>query len=148
MPVWAQPLAARDLTQQSLEVRRTPQTDHRQARLESNRIAGLIVSNIALERVPSSDAMPSTDVTFELLNDTLSKYKDIVLELSITEKGSDFQENARRSLIVGPVTIRTTFVLESGYTMMYQMRLRNFAAQCDCDVSVEVISAVPVIESE
>jgi hypothetical protein len=105
-------------------------------------VVGLVVRNIEFERGPSIDAMPSTDVTFELLNDTLSRYKDIVLEVSVIQGPAQLPANTKPTVIVGPLTLRTNVALEPGYMMIFEIRFRNLAADCDCDVSVDVASAV------
>ena len=43
--------------------------------------------------------------------------------------------------VLKPFTLRTEATLEPGYSVDYEMRLRNLSARCQCVPKVEVVSA-------
>jgi hypothetical protein len=63
---------------------------------------------------------------------------DLILEISILEK-SAAKELAGRAL-VRPFQIRGNIVLQAGYTINYEMLLRNLSSDCRCVANVDVVS--------
>ena len=84
---------------------------------------------------------PATLLEFDMLNESVDPVTDVVVQISIVEKSANRQ--APR-VIAGPFTITGEAVLEPGYTIKYQMIMRNLSSDCDCLANVGVLSARPV----
>lgn len=102
------------------------------------------VRNVKLEPAPPIDQSPSARVTFDLYNDGPDAVGDIVLALSLIEPPQRSDAKAPRVVIAGPVTIRSETVLLPGYSLAYEITLRNLSADCQCVPVVDVIGARPV----
>ena len=97
----------------------------------------LKVLNIRLDR---ADLDPFTTLRFEVLNDGVTRLTDVILNVSIVEKSKPVQSVPQREP-VATYTIRgREVVLQPGYLLNYEMRLRNFPSDCDCQAVVEVES--------
>ena len=104
------------------------------------------IANVRLEAAPPVETSPSMTLKFAIANEGSTSVSDIVLEISIVEKAkSDHPELAPR-ILVGPFTIRGDVVLRAGYTMNYEMRMRNLSSDCGCFATVDVLSARPLPE--
>ena len=84
---------------------------------------------------------PATLLEFDMLNDSVDPVTDVVVQISIAEKSADHQPP---HVVAGPFTIKGEAVLEPGYTIQYQMIMRNLSSDCDCVANVGVLSARPV----
>lgn len=104
----------------------------------------LTIANVEVQRGPYIELSPTTDVTFELTNTAATAYRSVVLEVSMVSGDGAREADAAPLVLAGPVAIRSTFELQPGFTMLYQMRLRNFSTDCDCHAIVKVVSAVAV----
>jgi hypothetical protein len=100
----------------------------------------LRIEHVRLEPPPPMQTLPSTVLKFEAYNTSSNRVADVVFEISIVEKLPPSQEGALPRVLVGPFTIRGDFVLESGYTINYEMLLRNLASDCACVAKVDVLS--------
>jgi len=70
------------------------------------------------------------------------------LEISITEKPAFEPVLAPSRMLVRPFTIRGNVVLESGYTINYEMLLRHFSSDCNCLANVGVLSVRSLPDSD
>jgi hypothetical protein len=100
------------------------------------------ILNVRVESAPPDAPKPSALLKFDMLNDGDSKVTDIVIRITIVEKLSavDHQLGAPR-VLVGPFWIRGSATIEAGYTVNYEMLLRNFSSACECVARVVVVSA-------
>jgi hypothetical protein len=94
--------------------------------------------NVRLETPLHAEASPSTLLKFDVFNGGATPLTDLILEISIVEK-SAFKELAGRTL-VRPISDRGNIVLQAGYTINYEMLLRNLSADCRCVANVDVVS--------
>ena len=117
------------------------------SRVTTQSAAPLRVENVRLEAEPRSETVPSTVLKFDVFNASLKRLTDLVLEISITEKPSDQVPGPSR-MLVRPFKIRGNVVLESGYTINYEMLLRQFSSDCDCIANVDVLSVRSLPDSD
>jgi hypothetical protein len=101
--------------------------------------APLLVQNVRLESAPQTESAPSTILKFDVFNASPHRLTDLVLEITITETSVDPVLVPPR-ILVRPFKIRGNAVLESGYTINYEMLLRQFSSDCDCVAKVDVLS--------
>jgi hypothetical protein len=101
----------------------------------------LRVEHVRLEPAPAINTPPATILKFDLFNVSATRVTDVVLEVTlfVEEPEADRGSRARR-VLVGPFTIRGSVVLESGYTVAYEMLLRSFSAECGCVANVSILS--------
>jgi len=98
----------------------------------------LRVDNVRLEAAVREEASPSTILKFDLFNGGSAPLTDLVLEISILEKAAPTELAGRA--IVRPFKIRGNVVLQAGYTINYEMLLRNLSSDCRCIANVDVVS--------
>jgi hypothetical protein len=98
----------------------------------------LRVRNIALSAPGATETRPGVVLTFDVLNDGSVPLTDFVLEISIADRLQRAALTDRAS--VRPFTIRGRTVLHAGYTMRYEMLLRNLEPTCDCIATIDVVS--------
>jgi hypothetical protein len=60
------------------------------------------------------------------------------LEISILEKPALNEQSGKA--LVRPFKIRGNVVLQAGYTVNYEMLLRNLSSDCRCIATVDVVS--------
>jgi hypothetical protein len=101
----------------------------------------ITVENVRLEAAPLAEAEAATILKFDVFNASATSVTDLVLEISITKKPASEQIALPSQILVRPFKIRGDVVLESGYTMNYEMLLRHFWSDCDCVANVTVVSA-------
>jgi hypothetical protein len=99
----------------------------------------ITVENVRLEAAPPTETVPSTILKFDVFNASSQRVTDLLLEISITEKPLD-PVLAPSRMLVRPFKIRGDVVLESGYTINYEMLLRHFSSDCECVANVDVLS--------
>jgi hypothetical protein len=109
-----------------------------------NLVPALRIMHVRLEAPPADAPTPSAVLKFDMLNDGGSKVTDIVIQISMLERPRDEHELSSRRFVVKPFMIRGSVTLEVGYTMNYEMLLRNLSSDCACVPNVVVISARPV----
>ena len=109
-------------------------------------MTSLRVENVRLEAAPPIETEPATLVKFDLVNVSSQRLTDLVLEISVMEKPAPDPLTPRQTL-VHPFQIRGNAILESGYTIAYEMQLRHFASDCNCVANVEVLSFRPLPDS-
>ena len=117
------------------------------SRVNSKPAAPLRVENVRLEAALRTEATPSTLLKFDVFNASPKRLTDFVLEISITEKPFDRVLGPGR-MLVRPFKIRGNVVLESGYTINYEMLLRHLSSECDCVANVDVLSVRSLPDSD
>jgi hypothetical protein len=85
---------------------------------------------------------------FDVFNGSPKRQTDWLLEISITDKLVVDPIPAPRRVLVRPFKIRGNFVLESGYTINYEMLLRHLSTDCDCVATVDVVSVRALPDSD
>jgi hypothetical protein len=98
----------------------------------------LRVDNVRLEAPAHAEASPSTLLKFDVFNGASAPLTDLVLEISILEKPALTELSGRA--LVRPFKIRGNVVLQAGYTVNYEMLLRNLSSDCRCIATVDVVS--------
>lgn len=102
----------------------------------------LRVENVRLEAVPETDTEPATLVTFDVVNVGAQRLTDVLLEISVRERPAPVPRTLTPPrTLVHPFQIRGDAILESGYTITYEMQLRHFSSDCECVAYVDVLSA-------
>jgi hypothetical protein len=101
----------------------------------------LRIANTRLEAAAEDAPKPSTLLKFDLLNQSLERITDVVLQVVLVEKARLPEQVSARRPVVGPFTIQGHVTLEAGYTMNYVVLLRNLSVDCDCLPEVSVLSA-------
>jgi hypothetical protein len=109
-----------------------------------NPLPTLRIMKVRLEAPPADAPIPSAVLKFDILNDGGSKVTDVVIQIAMLERPRGEHEPSSRRFVVNPFMIRGSVTLEAGYTMNYEMLLRNLSANCACVPNVVVISARPV----
>jgi hypothetical protein len=100
----------------------------------------LRINNIRLD-TPGPDApQPSTTLKFDLWNDGAVAITDIQLQVAIIQR-RDAHDEAVPRVMVGPFTVGGHATIEAGYTVSYEMVLRNLSSDCQCLANVRVVSA-------
>lgn len=98
------------------------------------------IRNIKLEPAPPIDQLPSAHVKFELYNDGSDSVTDIVLRLSLIERSRNHPKT-QPTVVAGPVTIRSKAFLSPGYSLAFEITLRNVSADCRCVPTIDVVDA-------
>jgi hypothetical protein len=101
----------------------------------------LSVERVRLEAGPEIETGPSTVLKFDLVNTSRQPMTDIVLEVSITAKPRVEPPSTPSRILVRPFRIQGDLVLESGYTVNFDVLLQRFSADCDCVANVSVVSS-------
>ena len=99
------------------------------------------IANVRLEPAPPLEASPSVTLKFAIANEGSTSVSDIILKIAIVEKPKSEHPEPARRILVGPFTIRGDVVLRAGYTMNYEMLMRNLSSECSCLAIVDVLSA-------
>jgi hypothetical protein len=98
----------------------------------------LKVGNVRLEAPVHAEVLPSTLLKFDVFNGAPTPLTDLVLEISVLEKPALTELSGRA--LVRPFQIRGNIVLQAGYTVNFEMLLRNLASDCRCIANVDVVS--------
>jgi hypothetical protein len=96
------------------------------------------IENVRLETPLHSEASTSTLLKFDVFNAGSTPLTDLILEISILEKPA-LNELSGKAL-VRPFKIRGHVVLQAGYTVNYELLLRNLSSDCRCIATVDVVS--------
>jgi hypothetical protein len=108
----------------------------------------LRIRNVRLVAAPASVTQPSAVLKFEMANEGPQPVTDTLVEIVITEQQRGESEALNPKTIVGPVTIEGKNIIEAGYTLEYQMLLRNLSAECECVANVAVLSARAAVDAD
>lgn len=106
--------------------------------------SNLRIDNLRFERPPVDAPTPSTLLKFDMVNDDTLRLTDIRIEVAVFEKGATLIDPNATRVVVRPFTIRGRETIEPGYTVNFEMLLRNLSADCSCRATVNVISARPL----
>jgi hypothetical protein len=106
--------------------------------------SSLRINNVRLEAAPPDAPKPSAILRFGLLNDGSMRVTDVLIHIVIVETGDVDDQASSASVIVGPFTIRGNVTIEAGYTVHYEMLLRNLSSDCGCVARVRVLSSRPL----
>jgi hypothetical protein len=110
----------------------------------AGRASPLRVHRVRLEAAPPPIPKPSVVLKFDVVNDGLVPRSGVILEVTILERPS---ADADRHVVAGPFTIRGDVNLQAGYTLNYEMLLRNLPSDCDCVADVTIVSDRPAASS-
>jgi hypothetical protein len=78
-----------------------------------------------------------------MLNEGALRVADVVIEISILDKERSENHDGQPAPIVRPFRISAHATIEAGYTVNYQMLLRNLSPECPCVATVKILSARP-----
>jgi hypothetical protein len=101
-------------------------------------ISMLEIQNVRVQAPPLELNSVAAVLKFELFNSSGAPLTAIVLGISISEKPEDDGSPVRT--LVRQFHVRPDIVLNPGYTMDFEMLLRNLPADCACTAHVEVVS--------
>jgi len=100
----------------------------------------IAVRNVRLASAPPVEEDPSAFVRFDIFNDGEQDVSPVVVEISILETLPRFGNTMPIPItLVGPFRIRANTALKAGYSVHYDLRLRNVSALCDCAATVDVV---------
>ena len=100
--------------------------------------SGLSVHCVRLEPAPLPVAEPSIVLKFDLVNDGLATLTDVILEVAIRERSTNAEVDPQ--VVAGPFVIRGHVDLQPGYTLNYEMLLRNVPSDCRCVADVSIVA--------
>jgi len=118
------------------------------SRVSTKSAAPVRIENVRLEGAPGTETVPSAVLKFDVVNASPKRQTDLLLEISVAEKPAVDPAPTPHRVLVQPFKIRGNFVLESGYTINYQMILRHFSTGCDCVATVDVLSVRALPDSD
>ena len=104
-------------------------------------VAVVAIRRVHLGAAPPIDGSPIARVTFEIHNTGKHGLMDIVLTVSLLEPPPLNDPDAERAVVAGPLTIRSKSLLLPGYSLGYNITLRNISSECRCVPVVNVIQA-------
>lgn len=97
----------------------------------------VVVRNAKLERSTPAD---SVKLTFDLFNESETPVSDIVLSVSVLGAPRDDAPGIRVE-VIRPFAILLKTVVLAGYSIHYELRLRNLSSECDCVSTIKVLEA-------
>jgi hypothetical protein len=104
--------------------------------------AALRVRNIRLVPADPIGDVPTLNVKFEVRNEGTAPLTEIIVEVRVVDRlSAQGADRAPPATIAGPFTIRGRVILDPGFSMNYEMRLRNLTPECGCRANVSVSSA-------
>ena len=102
--------------------------------------ARVAVRNVQLASAPPVDDEPSAFVRFDVINEGEQDVSPVVVEIAILETPRRVGEAVPLpTTLVGPFRIRAKTALKAGYSVHYELRLRNVFASCACTATVDVV---------
>jgi hypothetical protein len=101
---------------------------------------GIRIKQVRLEPPDEGDTSKTAVLRFDAVNDSADRLTDLVLEISIVGKPST-SDAATPPVIRRPFTVQEKRIIEPGYSLQYEIVLKNVSSDCDCRTSVEVRSA-------
>ena len=107
----------------------------------------LRVGNVRLDAPGPEAPQPSTALKFDLWNDGAVAITDILLQVAIVERKGAHDDAVPR-VVVGPFTVGGHATIEAGYTVSYEMVLRNLSSDCGCLANVRIVSARALLPAE
>jgi hypothetical protein len=125
-----------------------PHTDSRRVDMRVVPATILRVSHVRLEAPPVDAPKPASLLKFDMMNDGDLRVTDVRIQIAIVQKERLAADRTPPRVIVGPFTISGHATIEAGYTVNYEMLLRNLSYDCECQPDVRVVSARPLMEPE
>jgi hypothetical protein len=119
----------------------------RSVSIERRPAGPLRIANVRLDSAPLTEQPSARILRFDLVNEGPKHVTDPLVEVLILEKPASEQVPAPRRVVAGPFMISGNVLLHSGYTLSYEMLLRNLTSDCRCVAQVHVISAPSVPDS-
>jgi hypothetical protein len=101
---------------------------------------GIKIKQVRLEPPDQGDTSTTAVLRFDAVNDSSDRLTDLVLEISIVGKPSR-NGAATPRVIARPFTVQEKRIIEPGYSLQYEIVLKNVSSDCDCRTSVQVRSA-------
>jgi hypothetical protein len=71
---------------------------------------------------------------------------DLLIEVAIVEKLSAPGDPALTRAVAGPFKVKGHVTVEPGYTMQFDMLLKNVSSECACVATVRVVSARTIVD--
>lgn len=100
----------------------------------------IAVRNVKLASAPPVEEDPSAFVRFDVFNEGEQDASPVVVEIAILETPPQLGDVVPiPTTLVGPFRIRANTALKAGYSVHYELRLRNVSAFCDCTATVDVV---------
>jgi len=93
------------------------------------------------------DESPTAMLKFDVYNEVDLSIAGVVVSVSVLGESSGLTPEVR-PVLVRPFKIRVSQVLQPGYSVHYELRMKNISADCDCLPRVEVVEARIVEELE
>jgi hypothetical protein len=75
-----------------------------------------------------------------------STFGDLLIEVAIVEKLSAPGDPALTRAVAGPFKVKGHVTVEPGYTMQFDMLLKNVSSECACVATVRVVSARTIVD--
>jgi hypothetical protein len=101
---------------------------------------GIKIKQVRLEPPDEGDTSKTAVLRFDAVNDSAERLTDLVLEISIVRKPPT-SDSATVPIIRQPFTVQEKRIIEPGYSLQYEIVLKNVSSDCDCRTSVQVRSA-------
>lgn len=99
------------------------------------------VQNVRIEPAPRMEGMPSANVKFDIVNEGSNSFTDVVVEISVVKKATlTIGGDTTPVVLAGPFKIRGDVALEPGFSISYEIRLRNLSTECGCVPNVKLVS--------
>lgn len=100
------------------------------------------MQNVRLRPGPIADDTPSGILEFDIFNAGQTTVGHIVIEVSVIEDRIVLErDEAIPHPLVRPFRLQGKTHLDAGYSMHYEMQLRNMSTLCSCLPLVRVLSA-------
>ena len=109
-------------------------------------LPALRVNDVRLEAPPPDAPAPAVLLKFDLLNESESRVTDLLIEVTVVERTPTPADPTRSRAIAGPFTVQGHVTVEPGYTMQFDMLLKNLRPDCDCSATVRVVSARRLVD--
>ena len=114
--------------------------EERQAKPHPAIAPDVVVRNVRLASAPPLEESPTGVVKFDVFNEGKADLHGVTLEIAILDTPPALGTDAPLpNLLVGPFRVRTKSALKAGYSVHYELRLRNFPLACDCSATVDVV---------
>jgi hypothetical protein len=108
---------------------------------DAGAVASLRIANVRIEVPPAHAPKPSSLLKFDMLNEGDLRVADVQIEIAIVDNKLADDGDLQSRPIVGPFRISGHATIEAGYTVNYEMLLRNLNPECPCVATVRVVSA-------
>jgi hypothetical protein len=99
------------------------------------------IQSVRLELALASGSVPTAFLKFKMHNQGSQSVAGIVLRVSLVSRQDHADTDGTQTIVAGPFTIRAKRVLRPGYTIEFDLGLRNIGSDCACIPNVEVVAA-------